>query len=509
MYIGYIVNDTYPLLKTISFGEIKIYKGKLPILIPSQELAQSYDQDLDLTNKTIENDKVYWSFSAEETTKEKYYEYINNFVKNLLESIIRKYNITVVNSLSDIPDFNDGFCYETNNSITLTTGNIVYYLNKESCNYFKEECESKILNDKSLNVYAFSQFKSFQSLLKVNNQHLSEKQLIEILKPYFTTSQINLYLGMICYDVYKRLDKSNLTEIQIYNKEYEIEEWLSGLKIKIDLDFLEKELVKDEDNKTLNSIYDDAIQTGYIIQRYNGTDKVTGRIFPYNNSYSIQTLTRDLRQMIISEEGCSLVEIDYNHFEYSILSQLCDIEYCSDPHLQTAIKVFGDETKRKIGKEINYALLYGMNIDKLVNELSSTHSLNKEDLKHKLEQFTKPITELKLQLEKQFQEEGFIYNFFGKKIYPKSQHTCLNNYVQSTAATIFINKLIKVRDFLLENTSIKNFVVLQNHDSILLNIENSKLKSIIKELQEILETSEKKLKNTVEVKTGNNWSDVK
>jgi DNA polymerase I-like protein with 3'-5' exonuclease and polymerase domains len=130
-------------------------------------------------------------------------------------------------------------------------------------------------------------------------------------------------------------------------------------------------------------------------------------------------------------------------------------------------------------------------------------------IEKKLRLFVDLITNFNVTLRKEFKQNGYILNYFKRRIYPEKNYALVNNYIQSTAADIIIRKILKIRELLTKYNPL-NSIVLQNHDSVLLNfckydIENT---DIVLKIKEILEESENGLFNKVSLKYGTNWRDL-
>lgn len=78
----------------------------------------------------------------------------------------------------------------------------------------------------------------------------------------------------------------------------------------------------------------------------------------------------EIRKSVYCKKGYKLVGVDYSQIELRLLAHFSKDEALVeafkndlDIHLQTAIKIFGEEeakNKRSIAKSINFGLLYGM-----------------------------------------------------------------------------------------------------------------------------------------------------
>lgn len=509
MVLGYIVNDTHPLLKTISDSEIKEHIGTKPILIIGYEKASSLYPNVSFDNKVIDKEnKVYYALSKTES-ESKHIENVINFLCYAFNELLANYTVHNIVKLNTLAIKSESvFIYETDSILTLTTATEIYYLNKSIVDYFegvKKTTTENIINylPPGIEIISWDTATYFGAYLKANRCYKSKEQINALLDDY---GDIDLYMGALCLNWMKELKYDD--SVKLWTRAYEVENYLSKIKIKIDEGKLEK--LNEGDNVILNNIQD-KIFNGHIIQKYNGTDKVTGRIYAISSGFSLQTLTKNFKEIIVAEDNCLLLEFDYKYFEYYLLSQIIDFPIDSDPHSSVSKLIFGTDEHRDIAKTINYGLLYGKSLDNTIEELYRDHviQLSKETLKDKLLPIVNAIEIFSDQLIKRLKKEGYISNYFGRQITPEKIYASFNNYIQSTAADFVIIKIKKLADYLSKKDPL-NRIVLQNHDSILLNlkledIENTEMAIEIKAL---LESPERKLIAKVGLKYGANWKEL-
>ena len=505
MTIGSIINDVHPCLKTISFSEIDQNLDK-PILIVGFEHAVELFPNLTLETKVVdENKSIYYSYSKEES-EIKYQEHLENFIKHCFETTAASHKVVNIVDLSTTKiNAKEVFVYETPTSLSITTQKRVYYLNKELIKFFNNLELSNTIVKKLLppktKIISWDCKCFFGAYMKAENKYKSKEEVKLLYKPY---GDVDLYMGVLCRSWLQDF-KGEISTLKLWERAYNIESSLSALKVKIDTQKV-KLLSANEDNLVMQTIYK-FIEDGYIKQKYNGTDKLTGRIYPHGSGFSLQTLPKHSRDIIIAEPNCVLVEFDYNYFEYTLLSQLCEIDIKGDPHVYMSKLLFNDDLHRDIAKGINYSLLYGKSLENTLKEIRNEHGITVE--RSKLKKITDPIEGLQKKLAKELKKNGYIVNYFGRQIFPDKPYACLNNYTQSTAAEMVIIKLEKLF-LLLRNYSMVNKVFLQNHDSILLNLHLEDLEEteIASEIKNLLESPEEKLSATVDVKYGANWGNV-
>ena len=518
MKIGYIIGDEHPLLQTIASVEINKFQGNKPILIVGVKKAFELYPNIKLDSKTIDREKlIFYCFSKEES-EEKYNENLKNFIDNCFETLFSAWEIININNLKEIKEISKTvFVYETETILTITTINKIYYINKEIYNFINNVHISSILIksillaiDQNIQLIAWDKFNYFGAYLKCFNDY---HELDYLNKMYKQFKAFNLFIGALCLKWLNDLEKTNkidLYEFLTWQRAYSIEEALSHVKIKVNDEIL-KNYASIETNTTMQTIYANVVN-GYVKQKYNGTNKITGRIYVKNSEFSLQTLPQKFKDIIIAEPNCILVEIDYNYFEFALLSQLSDLKIDGDPHFHLSQEIFGDKEHRSIAKTINYGLLYGQSLKGILKNIYENHKdikLSQEDLENKLKEILSYLEPLKKKLEFEYNKNGCIKNHFMRSIYPEKSFALLNNYIQSTAADFIIIKLEKFFQ-LFEQYNSLNKIILQNHDSILFNLRSEDVDNtdIVDKINEILLESENNLKASYKLNYGLNWKDL-
>ena len=500
MFVGYIVNGTHPFLQALAPSEIKKVEGTKPILIVGVEAALKLYPKVNLSTKVVDPNKLIYYCFDEGESKEKYKENLHNFISNCLAKTLENYKVISLVDLTKAVLTPTIFYYETKAGISIVTeNNVIYYINKSVSRYFEKE---KDLDLKGINVISWGD--SFSACMKANGSYLP---LQDSLRLFRTFNSEEIYFSAFCFEWFKQLDFT-IPSIKLWERAYKVEQLLSKQLIKIDSFYIE-ERIELEANTILETIAEKVID-GYVHQIYNGTDKTTGRMFPQKNDFSIQTLTKPLRRIVIAEPKSYLIEFDYKYFEYTLLGQLVGLPINEDPHEDMAVLIFNDKSQRQVAKNINYGLLYGQSLNTLIDDLLKQHTLKftKKELHALLKKVTAPIEKFEEELFDQFDKKGSITNFFGREIYPQKRYACLNNYIQSTAADFVIIKLEKLFDLLSSTTNSLDRVVLQNHDSILVNLSIDAINnsSLVEDIKLLLEAPENGLKAQIEINYGRDWS---
>jgi len=262
------------------------------------------------------------------------------------------------------------------------------------------------------------------------------------------------------------------------------------------------------------------------------TGTATGRLSSKNpNLQNIPVRTeagRQIRQGFIARDGYKLVGIDYSQIELRLLAH-----YSKDPalleafnnnldiHLQTAVKIFGEEEaaqKRGIAKSINFGLLYGMGSRKLGEQLGIPAKEAKVYIDSYFESFS-TVKEILQTIQDEAMETGFVKTLLGRKrrfdfanangmMMATYQRESVNTVFQGSVADLIKLAMIKI-DMKYKNSEDLR-MLLQIHDELIFEVKEDKLDLINDKIIYIMENIyELEVPLKVSVSVGNNWADLK
>ena len=280
------------------------------------------------------------------------------------------------------------------------------------------------------------------------------------------------------------------------------------------LDFLDKPVIFDESlfehifyckNELEKVRYEDLDANTFQVKRegkkeffsfkYNIAN--TGRIFPAEKG--LQNISKSEKGMIKARKGFTLFEFDFKSFEYNLLLDALQVPKINeDRHLKILEFLEIRNANREFGKKLNYAILYGMNVDKVLEVIKEETGFELE--KEKVLEYE--LFKYNLSVKK---ENGLIYTYFNRPIVLEKEWAVRNYYCQGTAADIFFKKLKSIFKVLKGKQS---RVLLQNHDSILLEIEN-KSKNLPEEIYNILKAPIEIFTFEIDAKYGLSWDKMK
>lgn len=521
-------------------------------------------------------DGVFWFFTEDdykETDKEYFIELSNFIFETILLPERKKVQTTIIfelNQLRNLLSFKEGlihfnqkvdivyflmdqdylyefdlnyfnYLYDNNNGDLMSLLQLMH-LSESELDFFsklktytdvKLNFKSKGLVEKKYNKNSFNQF--YKRIdLKSDNKSEIDYYLLLFYSYLLKYKSDKSYLNTITIDGLneqnsKFFTKGFLTKYSNpINNLFVVENYLSDIKLK-NIDF-------EEAQDLVFPIKGNSIQYSY-----NGSDSTTGRIYTISDGgyQSLQTLPKERKKILIAEPGCFLIEFDYKTFEFNLLYQLAGIKIDKnkDHHMDMikfifSDKVLEDENKelyRKLGKQINYALIYGMNIEGLVDSilddffteedrqiLEDSLVLEVRDLlKRKIK--TSELFEIRDKLTQKIlhsfhSNSQILKNYFNRFIHVSKSHAVLNNYIQSIAADFLCLKICMIIDLLDINSldKKKNKILLQNHDSILLQLE-AKVIDSSDILENIINIVDCQINDLVGISTfgyGDNWGEI-
>ncbi|MBO7720702.1 DNA polymerase I [Candidatus Saccharibacteria bacterium] len=239
---------------------------------------------------------------------------------------------------------------------------------------------------------------------------------------------------------------------------------------------------------------------------------------------------RRIRTGFVAGEGKKLVSADYSQFELRLAAVLsgdqaliADFNSGIDIHTKTASDVFQvpmkDVTKaqRRAAKTINFGVMYGMSAKGLADATGMTVS----EAKRFIDDYfavRKPIREYLNKVLKQAREEGYVETYYGRRrptpdvksanfmIRQGAERAAQNMPIQGTEADLMKRAMIRVDTKLPEGASL----ILQVHDSMIVECEEEQVEEVSKLLQEEMEgiAPELPIKLAVEVTAGDNWGEL-
>ncbi len=293
----------------------------------------------------------------------------------------------------------------------------------------------------------------------------------------------------------------------------------------------------------LKSTYTDALQehihpeTGRVHTSYSIAGTSTGRLASTDpNLQNIPIRSEDgrkIREAFVADTGNSLVALDYSQIELRILAHIADIGTLKqafadgiDIHSLTASQMFDvplaemtPEIRRK-AKAINFGVIYGISGFGLARNLR----IPRAEAQAFIDTYFKRFPEIRTYMDDTVmfaKENGYVKTLFGRKIHTpeigaKGPHAgfakraAINAPIQGTAADVIRRAMVRMPDAI---SGIPAKMLLQVHDELLFEVENSavdQLKLVAKEVMEqaSLPTIKLDVPLIVDAGVGQNWAEA-
>jgi len=461
-----------------------------PTLVVGWNFIKNKFPKQNIFNKEISTN-LFWSFSKSEEEKEFKNETESFFIKSVKEWLPSKFKLfdSYLNKESldsflkeNINKDKKVFVFFHEGALYIYNDNKNFVINIKSLSTMHSnfrELITDVLNEYETIAFSYNNFSGYVDFDKIGDIIAIDslrwvKYGVETPESYFNiipNFDINKYIPFL-------MSKLNSIELDSEEKLFykrmcqrdKITCWLSSREIAF---------VPSFDNKKLNF----KTRRDYKLAKINYSNKrtITGRISA-RDGYNPQNLERESgeRKDIISrfDEGKILV-FDYVSFETKISLYLSEdkeyIEeyYNEDLHYETAIVLFDtpDITReqRDFAKILNHSLLYGAGEDTLLNKLA-IHFSNPEEQLYKVRILLKPIIDKSEEIKALFKENEYIINPWGSIIKSNKAHASFNNYIQSFASEIVVDKLFEIRELL---KLYKTEFLFQVHDSLVFDLHPS------------------------------------
>ncbi len=343
-----------------------------------------------------------------------------------------------------------------------------------------------------------------------------------------------------------RKTKSGLsTDVQTLEK-------LQGQHAVVDLILQHRTLSK------LKSTYTDALpklvhpQTGRVHTDFNQAVTSTGRLSssePNLQNIPIRTeFSRKLRQAFLPQAGWTLVTADYSQIELRILAHLSQepvlvqaYQQQQDIHTVTAQLLFEksdiSKEERRLGKIINFGVIYGMGAAKFAREANVTNAEGKEFIEKYYDRYAGIFRYLE-QVKKQVISQGFVETIAGRRRYfqfesgqlrrlqgvPTSDinldelgkignndasalRQAANAPIQGSSADIIKIAMIELHQLLRKYQA---NILLQVHDELVLEMPNNEWAELRPQIKQIMENAMPlRVPLLIEIGQGANWMAAK
>lgn len=277
--------------------------------------------------------------------------------------------------------------------------------------------------------------------------------------------------------------------------------------------------------------------TKRIHTNYNLTIAQTGRLSSTNpNLQNIPVrspMGEKVRKAFIATPGKILLSADYSQVELRLLAHFAEdptmlrsFQDDLDIHSQTASEVMNipltqvTSNERSMAKTVNFGLMYGQSSF----GLASTLKISRTEAKNYIDKYFTRFGSIKMfldTLKDKAEQTGYAETFHGRKrflpdihsqnrtIKAQAERMAINSPIQGTAADIIKLAMIRI-DHELKNRDFKSKMLLQVHDELIFEVEESELQVMKEIVREHMETVvDLKVPLRVDMGIGINWYDLK
>lgn len=305
---------------------------------------------------------------------------------------------------------------------------------------------------------------------------------------------------------------------------------------------LPKLLLEHRGLSKLKSTYADKLprmvnpKTGRVHTSFSQATAVTGRLSssePNLQNIPIRTPEgRRIRAAFIAPRDHVIVSADYSQIELRIMAHLSNdarlleaFAQGEDVHRATASEVFGaapaevTNEQRRYAKVINFGLIYGMSAHGLAKNLGIERGAAQGWIDRYFARYP-GVADYMERIKAEAKDKGYVETIFGRRLYlpdiraqqvgrrQAAERAAINAPMQGTAADLIKKAMIAVSHWLTEQ-KLQSRLVLQVHDELVLEVPNTELELIRRELPNLMAgVADLSVPLLVEVGAGDNWDEA-
>jgi len=247
------------------------------------------------------------------------------------------------------------------------------------------------------------------------------------------------------------------------------------------------------------SVHTDFKQTGTTSGRFSSSDPNLQNI-PVKGDWA-----EKIREVFIAREGFKLVALDYSQIELRIMAHISrdgllikDFIGGLDAHSSTAARILGKQIsevskkERSIGKTVNFAVLFGQTQFGLASMLKINRETAQKYIDGYFEHY-KGVNRYVKDAEKEAKRKGFVQSIFGTTrqiggltsknfmIKNAAMREAINMPIQGSEADIMKLAMIEIREMIKKKYKNKAYTILQIHDELIFEVEESVAENFSKE----------------------------
>ncbi|NOI68505.1 DNA polymerase I [Vibrio sp. 99-8-1] len=273
----------------------------------------------------------------------------------------------------------------------------------------------------------------------------------------------------------------------------------------------------------LKSTYTDKLpkminaETGRVHTSYHQGVTATGRLS--STDPNLQNIPirneegRRIRQAFVAPHGWKILAVDYSQIELRIMAHLSGDEALLDAfkqgkdiHAATAAEVMGVDIdqvtseQRRRAKAINFGLIYGMSAFGLAKQLGIPRHEAQSYMDTYFERYPGVLQYME-ETRTQASEQGYVETLFGRRLYlpeiksrnamrrKAAERAAINAPMQGTAADIIKKAMLLVDDWVQNHGDGKVRLLMQVHDELVFEVEESSLVETEIKIQQIMQAA--------------------
>ncbi|CAM4273597.1 DNA polymerase I [Vibrio agarivorans] len=290
----------------------------------------------------------------------------------------------------------------------------------------------------------------------------------------------------------------------------------------------------------LKSTYTDKLpkminpETGRVHTSYHQAVTATGRLS--STDPNLQNIPirneegRRIRQAFVAPHGCKILAVDYSQIELRIMAHLSGDEALlsafregKDIHAATAAEILGvdiadvSSEQRRRAKAVNFGLIYGMSAFGLAKQLGIPRGEAQSYMDKYFERYP-GVMQYMEDTRSAASEQGYVETIFGRRLHlpeiksrngmrrKAAERAAINAPMQGTAADIIKKAMLLVDEWIEQNGNGRVKLLMQVHDELVLEVEESALSEIESKVQELMESAAQlEVPLVADAGHGDNW----
>ncbi|MFL0986327.1 DNA polymerase I [Vibrio parahaemolyticus] len=290
----------------------------------------------------------------------------------------------------------------------------------------------------------------------------------------------------------------------------------------------------------LKSTYTDKLpkminpSTGRVHTSYHQAVTATGRLS--STDPNLQNIPirneegRRIRQAFVAPAGYKILAVDYSQIELRIMAHLSGDQALLDAfrdgkdiHAATAAEIMGvsidqvSSEQRRRAKAVNFGLIYGMSAFGLAKQLGIPRGEAQAYMDKYFERYP-GVMQYMEDTRSAAADKGYVETIFGRRLHlpeiksrngmrrKAAERAAINAPMQGTAADIIKKAMLLVDQWIQEEGNGCVKLLMQVHDELVFEVEESSLSEIESKVQKLMESAaELKVPLVAEAGHGDNW----